>query len=256
MSMEGRTKTHQETHTRLTEMCVVSDIVHFVIYPMEQSPSWYANRFLASEELALILRNPNVHYRTHKCPSSVPLLSHLDPVHTSTPHVLKIRLNSDPTPRHAPNRPRTKSHVLFLLHQNIGASPRFTFCPFRNMIYFYVEGLLAPLQTPCLSAVRSCLFNIFIATFHIGCRTSIRNLRTRHAVVTWIHLLRSKCNTCKIFKCHGLTLVGREHRVLEVAELVNEVTIVVNCYGEISSRTECCKSGINECYFMVVFFRI
>ena len=35
-----------------------------------------------------------------------------------------------------------------------------------------------------LSAVRDCLLNIFAATLHIGGRSSIRNARTRHAVVT------------------------------------------------------------------------
>jgi len=38
-----------------------------------------------------------------------------------------------------------------------------------------------------LSAVRDCLFNIFVATFHTGGHTSIRNLGTRHAVVTRTH---------------------------------------------------------------------
>jgi len=38
------------------------------------------------------------------------------------------------------------------------------------------------------SAVRGCLFNLFTATLHIGGRTSIRNLRTRHAVVTGSHI--------------------------------------------------------------------
>ena len=54
---------------------------------------------------------------------------------------------------------------------------------------FYREGLLAPRPAPKLddhplSAVHDCLFNIFAATLHIGGRSSIRNLRTRHAVVT------------------------------------------------------------------------
>ena len=38
------------------------------------------------------------------------------------------------------------------------------------------------------SAVRGCLFNLFTATLHIGGRSSIRNLRTRHAVVTGTHI--------------------------------------------------------------------
>jgi len=56
-------------------------------------------------------------------------------------------------------------------------------------MFFYGEGLLAPRPTPKLedhpsSDVRGCLFNLFTATLHIGGRSSIRNLRTRHAVVT------------------------------------------------------------------------
>jgi len=64
---------------------------------------------------------------------------------------------------------------------------------FHNMIRFYGEELLATCPTPKLeyyplSAVRYCLINIFTATFHIGGRSSIRNLRTRHAVVTRTHI--------------------------------------------------------------------
>ena len=38
---------------------------------MEQSPSWEANWFAASQEIPRILWNPKVHYRTHKHPLSV-----------------------------------------------------------------------------------------------------------------------------------------------------------------------------------------
>ena len=38
-----------------------------------------------------------------------------------------------------------------------------------------------------MSAVRDRLFNLFAATLHIGGRSSIRNLRMRHAVVTGTH---------------------------------------------------------------------
>jgi hypothetical protein len=82
-----------------------------------------------------------------------------------------------------------------LLHSQVPAGPRLSVWVFRNKICFYDEKLLAPHPTPKLeddplSAVRYGLFNIFSATLHIGGRSSIRNPRTRHAVVTGTHLSR------------------------------------------------------------------
>jgi len=51
---------------------------------------------------------------------------------------------------------------------------------------FYGEELLAPPPTPKLKG-HPCLFNIFAATLHIGGRSSIRNPRMCHAVVTGTH---------------------------------------------------------------------
>jgi len=45
---------------------------------------------------------------------------------------------------------------------------------------------------PPPSAVRDCLFNLFAATLLIGGRSSIRNLRTRHAVGTGTHYMAVK----------------------------------------------------------------
>ena len=50
-------------------------LTYLLTYSMEQSPSWEANQFSASQEIPHILRNPKVHYRIHTRPPPVPSLS-------------------------------------------------------------------------------------------------------------------------------------------------------------------------------------
>jgi len=66
---------------------------YLLTYSMEHTPSREANWFSASHEIPHILWNPNIHYRSHKCPLPVSILSQLDPVHTPASYFLKIHLN-------------------------------------------------------------------------------------------------------------------------------------------------------------------
>ena len=59
---------------------------------MEHSP-WEANRFSGSQEIPRILWNPKFHYGFYNSLPTVPVLSQLAPVHTSTSRFLKIHLS-------------------------------------------------------------------------------------------------------------------------------------------------------------------
>jgi hypothetical protein len=86
----------------------------------------------------------------------------------------------------------SKSHVHFPLLRSI--IQRISPClrllvNFRNNFIFYGKELLAPRPTPKLddhplSAVCDCLFNIFACPPYLEAISSIRNLMTRHTVVT------------------------------------------------------------------------
>jgi len=138
-------------------------ITYLLTYSMEQSPSWEANRFAASQEIPPHLMEPEGSLPHSQVPATCPY-----PESTRSspyPHI--------PLPEDSPG-------------------PRLCLWIFRYKIRFNGENL-TPRPTPKLedhplSAFRDFLFNIFAGTLHTGGRSTIRQLRARHAVVTETHL--------------------------------------------------------------------
>jgi len=135
---------------------------------MEQSPSWEANWFSASQEIPRILWNPKVHYRNHKCLQPVHILSQLDPVHTPTSHFLKIHLNII-----LPSMPGSSKWSLSLRfpHQNpVYASPFPHMCymahPFHSS-WFYHQTILGEEYRSLSSSLCSFLHSLFTLS-HLG----------------------------------------------------------------------------------------
>jgi hypothetical protein len=59
----------------------------------ELNPSWEAASCADTQELPNILWNLKVHYRVHKRPPLVPILSHINAVHTTSSFLSKIHFN-------------------------------------------------------------------------------------------------------------------------------------------------------------------
>jgi len=113
-------------------------ILYLLTHSIERIPPSEANRFSASQEIPRILWNTKkVHYRVHKCPPPVLILSKLDLVHTHTFHFLKIHLNI--IPPSTPGSPKWSLSLRFS-HQNpVQASPLPHTCylPHPSHSWFY-----------------------------------------------------------------------------------------------------------------------
>jgi len=129
----------------------------------------------------------------------VPLLSHLTPCTPTKSNLYLANTVAAAASERALYRPLTfqvpNLMYLFCCLNWISRVPRLSVSTFCNKIRFYDEELLAPCPTPKLenhplSAVHDCLFTIFVATHHIGDRSSICNLRKSHAMATGTHLPR------------------------------------------------------------------
>ena len=137
---------------------------------MEQSPSWEATRFAASQEIPCILWNQNVHYHIHKYPPPVAILSQLNPVHTPTSHFLKIHLN--------------------IILPSIPGSPKWCLSlrfPHRTLY----TTLLSSIRATC-PANLILLYMVYINFWRVTCRTLDRE---KAEVRSWPYRFPTACVT-------------------------------------------------------------
>ena len=139
-------------------------MTYLLTYAMVQSPSWKANRFAATQEIPRILCNPKVHYRIHKCPPPVPILSQLNPVHTFLKIHLNIILPSIPGFHHW-------SRSLRFPHQNpVHATPlpiRAT-CPTYHILLDFITHKLLGEENRSLSPTLCSFFHSPVTSSLLG----------------------------------------------------------------------------------------
>ena len=105
---------------------------------MQQSHSWEANRFSASQEIPSILWNLKAHHRIYKCLPPVPILCQLNPV--NVPHPTSWR-----------------AITLLSSHLNLGLPSGLFPSGFRHYTTLYTP-LLSPVRATCNAPSHSSRF--------------------------------------------------------------------------------------------------
>jgi len=144
-------------------------LTYLLTYSMEQSPSWEVKWFSASQEIPHILWNTKVHYRIHKWPPPVPILSQLDSAHTSISHFLKNHHIILPS---KPGSPKWSLSPRFP-HQNpVNASPlpspiRATYPAHLILLDFITRTILGEVCRSLSSSLCSFLHS-YVTSYFLG----------------------------------------------------------------------------------------
>jgi hypothetical protein len=179
----------------------------------ELSSSWEAANYAATQELPSILRSQKVHYRVHKRPPLVPIVSQIDSVHTIPSYLRSILILSNHIRLGLPSGLFPSGFPTNILYTLIFAPIRAT-CP-PNPIFLYViilimfgeeyklwsYSLCSFLQSP----VTSSLFgpNILLSILFSNILGLCSSLNVRDQVS---HPYRTTGNIIDLFCTHGKKL--------------------------------------------------
>jgi len=123
---------------------------------MQESLSWHANSHIGSQEILRLLCTPKIHYRVHKSPPLVPILSQMYLIHNFPPYFPEIFSNIILTPPRSSewSRPFWFSNQKFVSTCHLSYAP-----PFSSSLISSLT-CLSVLKSKTISTIRD------IAIFH------------------------------------------------------------------------------------------
>jgi hypothetical protein len=109
---------------------------------MDLSPSWGAANSAATQEIPSILWNPKVHYRVHRSPPLVPILSQINPIHIIPSYLRSILILSTHLRLGLPSGLLPSGFPTHIIYEF--STPSVYVPPLMRNVYLYTETKSCP----------------------------------------------------------------------------------------------------------------